>query len=63
MQSVVIYTSGSFSLPRKCERSHGTKVSLTGTCAVIQKFKKAAHSPEIDRISEGGHGENIHASA
>ena len=63
VQSEGINTSGSFSLPRKCERSPGTKVSLTGTGAVIQKFKNAVHPPEIDGISEGGHGENIHASA
>ena len=61
-QSVGINTSGSFSSPRQCERSLGTKVSLTGTGAIGQKFKKATHTPENDEISEGGHGKNVHAS-
>ena len=63
VQSFGINTSGSFSSPRKCERFHGTKVSLTGTGAIVQKFQKANHPPENSGISEGGHGENTHASA
>ena len=63
MLSVGINTSGSFSFPRQCERSHETKVSLTGTGAIVQKLQKATHTTENNGISEGGHGENTHASA
>ena len=63
VQSVGTDTSGSFSSPRKCERSHGAKVSSTGTGAIVQKFKRATPPPESNGISEGGHGENIPASA
>ena len=38
-------------------------MSLTVTGAIIQKIKKATHLPENNRMSEGGHGENTHASA
>ena len=63
VQRVGINTSESFSSPRECERSHGIKVSLTGTGSIVQKFKDASNTPEVNGISEGGHGKNTHASA
>ena len=63
MKSVDINTPGSFSSPRKCKRSHGTEVSLTGTGAVVQKFTKASHPSKHDWISEGEQVENTDASA
>ena len=52
VQRVGINTSGSLSFPRQFERSFGTKVPSTGTSAIVQKFKKAAHPPENNGISE-----------
>ena len=63
VQSVGINTCGSFSSPRKCKRSHGTKISLTGTRAIMHKITNTTHSPENNGISEGVEGENTHASA
>ena len=62
-QSVGINMFGSLSLPRECERSHGTEVSLTGTGAIIQKIKKATHPPKNNEMSVGGHVESTHASS
>ena len=62
VQSVGINISGSFTSPRQRERSHGTKVSLTSTGAIVHKSEKAIDPPENKGISEGAHVRNIHAS-
>ena len=63
VQSVGINTSGSFSSPRQCERSYGTIVSLTGTNAIVRKFKKVTHPSKHNWISDGEHVENTDASS
>ena len=63
VQSIGIDTSGSFSSPPQCERSHGSKVSLAGTGAIVQKSKQVTHIPENNGISEGEDAANTDASS
>ena len=63
VQGGVIDTSRSFSSPRRCDRSHMTRIPLDETSTVVQESNKTAHPSKHNSISEGEHLKNTDVSS